>query len=472
MWGLAFILRPVVRYYSGMKKHILFGVQYVRNILASTALLLSIPILTHAATAGKNDIQGFLVTISFFIKEIILPFLFGIAFLFFLINTVRYFILGGANESDREKAKRSAVYGIAAFVFILTLWSMVTILIQGIGIEKGESLCPDYLKGVGVCKTTTTAFTPGGSFPASNGSTNTYTGSTGGTTQTSGASVEMDPSAGGGTGLGTNSYSGGTNSYTGGSSNSLGIAELIFGTGTDSAVFTTYAGSPRAQFQTPIIAENATCADGLATLKLASRVETTQAAYALYKKSTGAAGWKNITDLNSMNHIGYDKDVLSALLLTDIQNVHIIHTHPRTRSENLSIPMESHGPSAADMLAMCSVDNARITYGVVDWSGIWTLQQSSDTCPYITSAKSSLSVIETYGALASVEAAMRESELANYTGPSVAPSQYKTYFRGVEGASLASLSPEGVLALGNGYQQYASTTVRYMRDINNFCSTF
>ena len=115
-------------------------------------LFFTFPLLTLAAS---DNIQGYLVTISLFIKYVLLPFLFGIAFLFFIYNIVRYFIIESNSDSGREKAKRSALYGIAAFVFLFTLWGLITVLVQGIGIEENESLCPDYLKnslGENVCK--------------------------------------------------------------------------------------------------------------------------------------------------------------------------------------------------------------------------------------------------------------------------------------------------------------------------------
>ena len=425
------------------------------------AALFALPIFVYA---GSSTIQEFLVTTSFFIKIILLPFLFGVAFLFFLINIVRYFILGSASDDGRAKAKKSALYGIAAFVFLFTLWGLVTVLVEGIGIDgqgNNSSLCPDYLQGI--CgnidsRTGTGSSFPGGTFTGGGGS-----GGFGG----SGGSGGFGGS-GGGSGTGGSGGSGrGTNNP-----NFSGLAELIFGTGKDSAIFTTYAGAPRALYQVPTIASNASCVDGVKTLLLANRVETTQAAYVLYKDSTGATRWQNITDLHAKNNISYDKDTLDSILQTAGTDIHIIHTHPRIRAKDFSLTMEGHGPSAADMRAMCTNDDTAITYAVADWTGVWTLTQQADTCPYSSSARNMLPIIETYTALASLESSTREKELTKYTQVSITPSQYKAHFAALDMTSLTSLLPEEILALSDFYQTYASTTVGYSKSAEVFCSGF
>jgi hypothetical protein len=429
-------------------------------------LAFATPLLAHAAS---NDIQGYIVTISLFIKYILLPFLFGVAFLFFTFNIVRYFILGSASDEGRSKAKRSALYGIAAFVFLFTLWGLVTVLVQGIGIEGkngNESLCPDYLKnsfGSSVCDNIDSKTGTASSFPSATFTDGgSVSGATGGTRRLTG----------GGTGSGNSGNSGSGNSGGRTNPNFSGLAELIFGTGKDSTSFTTYPGTPRALYQVPTITSNASCIDGIKTLILANRVETTQAAYALYKDTSGATHWKNITDLSAKNNISYDKDTLDDLLQTNITNLHIIHTHPRIRAKDFSLTMEGHGPSAADMRSMCINNDTSITYAIADWSGVWTLTQQSDTCPYSPSARNILPLMETYATLASLEASTREDELTKYMEVSITPSQYKTHFAARDISSFSSLTPEEMLALSDDYQVQASTTVEYSKSAEIFCAGF
>jgi hypothetical protein len=81
----------------------------------------------------------------FFIHSTILPLLFSIALLFFLINATRYFIIEGADSGGRERAKELALYGIGAFVFLISIWGIVNMFVNGLGIANDRSICPDYL---------------------------------------------------------------------------------------------------------------------------------------------------------------------------------------------------------------------------------------------------------------------------------------------------------------------------------------
>ncbi len=114
------------------------------GVLSPWALLI-FPTVTFAQQASKDSVQGYLVMIGLFINNTILPLIFTIALLFFLVNAARYFVFGGANEDGQDKARRMALYGIGAFVFLVSIWGIVNMLVSGLGIQRSESLCPDYL---------------------------------------------------------------------------------------------------------------------------------------------------------------------------------------------------------------------------------------------------------------------------------------------------------------------------------------
>jgi hypothetical protein len=107
-------------------------------------LFLLIPHVTHAA-----DLQTLIKNVLLFINDYVLLFLLGAAFLFFIINVVRFFIIGSANEEGREKAKALAVYGVGAFVLIVILWGIVNLLVSSIGLGGKAQPNQDYVD----CKT-------------------------------------------------------------------------------------------------------------------------------------------------------------------------------------------------------------------------------------------------------------------------------------------------------------------------------
>ena len=90
------------------------------------------------------DLQTLLLMILDFLNGTIIPLIFAIAVLFFLWNATRYFIIGGANEDDQEKARRLAVWGILAFVVITALWGIVALISGSLDVGRINFIEPDY----------------------------------------------------------------------------------------------------------------------------------------------------------------------------------------------------------------------------------------------------------------------------------------------------------------------------------------
>ncbi len=86
-----------------------------------------------------------LTTILNFLNNRFIPLLYVLAFLFFLINVFRYFIIGSGNEESREKAKQLAIWGILAFVLLFGIWGFVNILIGVFGVGDSPVQVPDYM---------------------------------------------------------------------------------------------------------------------------------------------------------------------------------------------------------------------------------------------------------------------------------------------------------------------------------------
>lgn len=425
------------------------------------ALLLLSAVAPLPAFAQSN-IQSYIALFGGFLSNIFLPFLFSLAFLFFLYNIARYFIFGGASEDDRKKAKRAAIYGVAAFVFLVIIWSIVNLLISGLKLTDSTTICNDYFRVFsGPCSSQRGAGGGGGGsiFPGSGTSGSGSGGSTDGNT---------GGSAGGSTGsTGGGSGAGGTTPVT----VVAPLAELIFGTGRDGAGYHRSLTTSAALSGTPTIVATDTCENGVNTLMLASRSEPAQAAYLYYRTSTGAMRWQNITDRHTANYIGYDRDVIDGIIAAGGTQVHIVHTHPVARPRALGLTLLSHGPSAADWQAMCVINNPAITYVTVSDRGVWTSEQTNTTCPYTNAAMATLPTIETYATLAMLEASTRPDELLTYITSSLVPSTQKNEFSAITPTTLASLNPQQVLTLSDGAQDSATTSVAFFATSGDFCAT-
>jgi len=98
--------------------------------LYSTLILL--PQISFAQTTGS--LQGLITGSLEFISDVLIPFVLGIAFLIFVVNAIRFFVIGGSSSEGKENSKSLAIYSIAAFVFILAFWGIINIIANGIGL--------------------------------------------------------------------------------------------------------------------------------------------------------------------------------------------------------------------------------------------------------------------------------------------------------------------------------------------------
>lgn len=65
-----------------------------------------------------------------FFNEILIPLLYAIAFIVFLIGLVRYFFFGG--DEAREKGRSLLLWGIIGFVVIFSVWGIVNFLLSAL----------------------------------------------------------------------------------------------------------------------------------------------------------------------------------------------------------------------------------------------------------------------------------------------------------------------------------------------------
>lgn len=104
--------------------------------------LLTLPNITFAASLS---LQNFFLGLTNFFNDVLIPFMFGLAFLFFVINAIRYFVIEGNNEDGRKNAKALIIYSVAAFVFLIIFWGIVNILANSTGLQNSSQPSSDYV---------------------------------------------------------------------------------------------------------------------------------------------------------------------------------------------------------------------------------------------------------------------------------------------------------------------------------------
>ena len=90
------------------------------------------------------DIQSGISNFLNFLNNSIVPFLLALAGVIFLWNVTRYFIFQGDSEEGQTKARSLALWSIIAFVIMVSMWGIVNLIVDGIGID-GRSITPDYI---------------------------------------------------------------------------------------------------------------------------------------------------------------------------------------------------------------------------------------------------------------------------------------------------------------------------------------
>jgi heme O synthase-like polyprenyltransferase len=111
----------------------------MRLIYLLVAAIATIPSYAHA-----QGLQGMIVNLTLFIDGVLIPFLFGIAFLVFIINAVRFFVLQSNNEDGREKARKLVMYSILAFVLLVIFWGIVNLLASSLDLDGQPAPISDY----------------------------------------------------------------------------------------------------------------------------------------------------------------------------------------------------------------------------------------------------------------------------------------------------------------------------------------
>jgi len=108
------------------------------KLLTYFALVAMTPVLALAQNPGElGAATSFLDNIIDFINGTLVPFVFALAFLVFIWGVFKYFIMGAADDTARESGKSLMLWGIIGFVLMVSLWGIVNLLAEGVGLEGG-----------------------------------------------------------------------------------------------------------------------------------------------------------------------------------------------------------------------------------------------------------------------------------------------------------------------------------------------
>ncbi|MGE5541376.1 MAG: pilin [Bacillota bacterium] len=87
-------------------------------------------------TKGVDNLGVFLLKGIYFIDRYLVPVIFALAFIVFVIGVYRFFIAGATNEEKRQEGQKFVVYGLVGFVLMLSVWGIVNLLLNTLGFNR------------------------------------------------------------------------------------------------------------------------------------------------------------------------------------------------------------------------------------------------------------------------------------------------------------------------------------------------
>ncbi len=96
------------------------------------ALIVGALVLPLAASAQLENVEGLATSIGNIIN-ILIPIVFALALLFFFWGLALY-IFGG--EHDKDKAKKTMIWGVVALFVMAAVWGLVQFLGDALGIQQ------------------------------------------------------------------------------------------------------------------------------------------------------------------------------------------------------------------------------------------------------------------------------------------------------------------------------------------------
>ena len=111
------------------------------NLATTSLLALALPVLVLAQKGGVIPTDGgafgtLLTNVLGFSNSVLIPFILGIGFLVFVWGMFKFFILGGANDEEKDKGKSLMVYATLGFVLIIVFWGVVNLIASSTGLDR------------------------------------------------------------------------------------------------------------------------------------------------------------------------------------------------------------------------------------------------------------------------------------------------------------------------------------------------
>ena len=113
--------------------------KHMKKIGIYTLALMAV-VLPGVAFGQFGEVNDFLDDISTFINGTLIPLVFAVALLMFIYGIFKYFILGGADDDEREAGKKLMLWAIVGFVVMVSVFGIVNLIAGGLGFSDDENI--------------------------------------------------------------------------------------------------------------------------------------------------------------------------------------------------------------------------------------------------------------------------------------------------------------------------------------------
>lgn len=72
------------------------------------------------------------------IDFVVVPLIFGVAFVVFIWGVYTYFIQGAGNDEKRKEGRQFIIYGIIGFFVMVSVWGLVNIAVRTFGFDRAS----------------------------------------------------------------------------------------------------------------------------------------------------------------------------------------------------------------------------------------------------------------------------------------------------------------------------------------------
>jgi NADH:ubiquinone oxidoreductase subunit 2 (subunit N) len=112
----------------------------MKKNLAYIGTAFAVPFLAFAQAITSLQSGGQFIINT--INTIVVPVLFAIAFLVFIVGVFQYFILSKGSEEAQGQARSLMLYGLIGFFLMVSVWGLVNILVGTFSLNSNVPTYP------------------------------------------------------------------------------------------------------------------------------------------------------------------------------------------------------------------------------------------------------------------------------------------------------------------------------------------